>query len=487
MDFFFDGHWRLDFGLGNPNKTAVLIACLLVLSLCLARSPADRPAKRKRSLGTVRFAIFLLVFAGLGGCLIHTYSRGGMLAAIAGLLIAWFSATLGKNRSRPRVGAFAAVCLGLVCYANLDTVNAADRYLLGAGEDRSIGNRLVLWSAAPRMMADAPGGWGFGRSGDSWAQWYQSDDTRYEYRTMVNSHLTWLVELGWVGRFFYLCAWGFVLRLCWPAKRDRHSPGAGIALGVWVAFGVGAVFSSVAEAPVLWVLPLAGLAMTVLGKNPQEEQDPPPSIRWRRDGVAIATLALLTLVAVACFGRTPSDTTQVRARSGDVQLSSPASSANEAQPADSRLRIALVAPDPRILGGHFGRTIRNHIELSPANRQSWLISEKGNLSEPSLDAIVLSGVGPAKISDRWSARSWHVFNPAPDLVRRLLNSPAAHNGDVRIYLGGERRDQDALEIRRMLAGNENITLVQVAGFLHFIRTWTMLVQSSSQSTPPSQP
>src|SRR5690606_25281879 len=83
-------------------------------------------------------------------------------------------------------------------------------------EDRSITNRLVIWKQARRMMVDAPGGLGIRNSGNAYGQWYQPLDQHELYRTLVNSHLTWLVEVGWPLRFLYVFGWVTAVVLCWP-------------------------------------------------------------------------------------------------------------------------------------------------------------------------------------------------------------------------------------------------------------------------------
>ena len=57
----------MDWGLGNPNKTAILIGCLLIL--------AWLPVRKERWGFWLTWALTL----GLGICLIHTYSRGGLV------------------------------------------------------------------------------------------------------------------------------------------------------------------------------------------------------------------------------------------------------------------------------------------------------------------------------------------------------------------------------------------------------------------------
>ncbi len=63
----------MDWGFGNPNKTAALIAILMVAVWGLAY------------IGRWGFWIALVLFTGLGICQIDTYSRGGVFAACVGL------------------------------------------------------------------------------------------------------------------------------------------------------------------------------------------------------------------------------------------------------------------------------------------------------------------------------------------------------------------------------------------------------------------
>ncbi len=229
--FFFKGVWRMDWGLGNPNKTAALIVGLMIGLWALAYM---------RRWG---FWVALAGFTGLGIGLIHTFSRGGFVALICGVapLLLWAPRPWAARRI---VGVVVAVwCIvGFAVY-----LQAHER--LGQGvvrNDPSISNRLDLWKYAPVMMRDAPGGWGFGNSGKAFVDWYQPLDRVESYRTMVNNHLTWLVELGWPGRFLYLACWGAISVLCWPSAQARW---LAIPFGIWLALFVSATFSSVAEEP----------------------------------------------------------------------------------------------------------------------------------------------------------------------------------------------------------------------------------------------
>ncbi len=238
----------MDWGLGNPNKTAALIAELMVAMWGLAY------------LRKGGFWVTLGFFVVLGGCLIHTFSRGGLLAAFVGLTAS--VAFIPRPWPLPRIKAIGVSCLAILVFALY--LNAHERYGQGVIEtDRSITNRAELWRASPVMMVDAPGGWGRGNSGKAYMQWYQPLQHNEQYRTLVNSHLTWLVEFGWPLRFLYIFAWATIFMLCLPTKAARWQA---VPLGVWLTFGVAAFFSSVAESVWLWIVPGLSLAAVFVNR-----------------------------------------------------------------------------------------------------------------------------------------------------------------------------------------------------------------------------
>src|ERR1700722_6908987 len=139
------GLWRMDWGFGNPNKTATLIALIMIAVWIL---------------GYVRrggFWAALILFTGFGVCLILTQSRGGLVGVMMGglIVLAW------TPRPFPFRGFMAVigVCVGFAIFAFI--INAESRYTQGfSGEDRSVDNRLLIWEQVPGMIRDAPNGWG---------------------------------------------------------------------------------------------------------------------------------------------------------------------------------------------------------------------------------------------------------------------------------------------------------------------------------------
>lgn len=150
-EIYFQGFWRMDWGLGNPNKTGALIATLMVAVWIFG------------FIWRKGFWASLVLFSGLGICLVHTFSRGGIVAAIIGLC----PLVLLAPRPWPKVRLFAVIgAVWLIVGASI-FLQAHERLGQGITErDPSISNRFDIWKMTPTMMVDAPNGWGIGNSGN---------------------------------------------------------------------------------------------------------------------------------------------------------------------------------------------------------------------------------------------------------------------------------------------------------------------------------
>ena len=238
-DLFFRGGGipRLQLGFDSPNKAAVLLGSLVLVFAVAAFRARRRPA-----------AVAFGVASGLAWCgLVLTYSRGGLVAFSAGLLVVLVTFRRRLLKFLPLVLLSVGVVLAGVAFCGREKG-------LALTDDASVGNRLEIWRAAPRMMADSLTGWGLGNAGEAYMGWYQPLRSHERYRTLVSSHLTWLVELGLWGRMAYGAGWLLMLCLCLRRWRQQDDP---LPLSVWLAFGIAATFSSVAESPVLWLVPIA--------------------------------------------------------------------------------------------------------------------------------------------------------------------------------------------------------------------------------------
>lgn len=323
MEFYYDGVLRWDLGFDNPNKTGALLATLAV-GVWLFQA-------WWRGFGFwLSLVLCLICMVGL----IHTFSRGGLVAVLAGFLVLTaFSIKDWRWKPACVAGALALLVAGYALH--LGMAQRSTEWV--AGEDRSVLNRLEIWKMAPAMMTDAPGGWGYGNSGDAFTQWYQETGRLESYRSLVNSHLTWLVELGWPGRVLYLWGWLLVALLCWPGYGRK---GRGTALAVWAVFGISAVFSSVGEEPFLWMIPGLFLLGVLAGRF--REGDWPgrrPVIVTA--GVAVAVAGLFLAVGKAMPG--PSEIERVRG----------ATLVGGLPP-----EYQIVGPDWKVMGRHYGHALR---------------------------------------------------------------------------------------------------------------------------------
>ena len=240
--FLYHGIPRWDFGLESPNKAAILLAFLAILLLA-----AFLRARR----GWITWSCASLA-AVAGYALIHTFSRGGFLALTVGcapLLAAGWRNRFGRKRLVPLLLVAGALAAGMVWTGFAGRLARSD-----PAHDASAGNRLIIWKAVPGMMVDAPGGWGSGNAGDAFMGWYQPLTRHERYRTLVNSHFTWLVEWGWCSRWLYATGWLLVLGMGFARMRKQSDP---LPLALCICLGVGALFSSVAEEWYVWIIPSA--------------------------------------------------------------------------------------------------------------------------------------------------------------------------------------------------------------------------------------
>ena len=242
-EFFYRGVPRWDFGLENPNKTAVLLAFLLLLFLAMIL----RTCRRWILWCCIALAI------PFGYAFVHTFSRGGFVALLAGAAVVFMG--LWHQMERRRWIPLLLMAVMLTC--NAVWIGFAGRLTASVpSADMSVGNRLIVWRAVPDMMADAPGGWGGGNAGTAFMGWYQPLSRHERYRTLVNSHFTWLVECGWCGRWMIVTGWMFVLGLgILRLKQDRDP----LPLSLWTCFCTSAFFSSVAEDWYVWIVPVVAL------------------------------------------------------------------------------------------------------------------------------------------------------------------------------------------------------------------------------------
>lgn len=314
-------------GYENPNKGGCLMAEIALVAVAVLFFA------RRKWLKALGAAAAVASFA----MLVQTQSRGAFVALVLGVLML----------AAPRVRSLFSwrrllIAAGIVCIAAIVLVmsGVGTRFSSGLVNASSPSDalRVKIMKAAPAMMVDAPHGWGFGRSGWSYANWYQAPDEFRVVRTLVNSHLTWLVEFGWCGRVVYLgCLFALMFVLLYVAKCGGNP----LPLALFAEFFTAGLFNSVMEAPTLWLLPCASLALLFL---PPARQ----AITVRKTVAATAAGFILAGILVATLAYIGSKTRHVplRAKSGGVVV-------------NGRSAKTWVVDDNVVLGrGFLGRELR---------------------------------------------------------------------------------------------------------------------------------
>lgn len=179
MEFTYDGMVRLGYGFYNPNHAAALICALLpfLWEWCF---------RTEQKL--IRIAPILLTLL-LTAALIFTFSRTGIAVMI---LEALLYGALKRKINWKWIGAFAVVTLILVFLSGVWM-----RFRL----DGAVMNRPKIWLAGLQLFAANPLGVGGGNSGKLATAFLLPDGI--QCRTLVNSHLTFLVEYGIIFGFIW--------------------------------------------------------------------------------------------------------------------------------------------------------------------------------------------------------------------------------------------------------------------------------------------
>ena len=295
-----DDKSRLRMGFGNPNKAGCLCAELALVGLALA----FLCGRRKWMLVTgaaMSVASFVL--------LVLTASRSGMVAfALGACILAVFR--MRTLLSPKRICAIlAVVALAIGAMVACGTFERFTTKLVDTSSE-SDSFRLDVYRTAPRMMLDAPSGWGLGMSGSAYTTWYQRPDKFKAIRTLVNSHLTWLVEFGWLGRVAYVM---LLAALFWMLLSSACRKGNPLPIALWTAFAAAGVFNSVMESPTLWILPLGALALPFCGGHGK------PTLKdGFRSLVFGAVSAVVVLGGMSIYGASRKSVPEIRASRGHV-------------------------------------------------------------------------------------------------------------------------------------------------------------------------
>jgi hypothetical protein len=357
-DFFYGEMLRWSFGFENPNKAAVIFACLVPL-LWAAWLVAFR--LRSSSWQIISLIGAAIGFLALWCCLLLTFSRGGLVAAVSGMSVVSSWVWFGMSNRAPggwsvilcrRRFWLSVLLIGVVAAAAL-ALGMGTRSAEVIGDDASVGNRIALWSAALQMAYENPGGFGAGRSGAEFMQWYQEVDRTEGYRTMVNSYLTFLVEYGWGSFALLVIMVAALFASTWP---QGNAPQALWVVALWaslVAFMVSGIFSTTMEEPVVWILP--ALATAGLIRMTIAEGWPPLISKIQLARALAGVCVLLSALFTAGMLKSSSDPIQRTFAPTSVENPtivgvSPKITVNPQQ--------LLLYPDESVLGPDWGKLLR---------------------------------------------------------------------------------------------------------------------------------
>ena len=208
MEFVAGDLVRMGFGFFNPNHAATAICALF--PFCWGWRGRWRWVGR-------------LIGAALCVMLAMTYSRTGFVVLVIEAAVLWWRGALGSAHSTsvrgrrwnavPTIwGIILTVCLACVAAWWMWPRLALDGAIL---------NRPKIWLAGLRLFAANPLGIGFGKSGEITSAFMLPDGITV--RTLVNSHLTLLAEMGafvggaWLAFIALALCVGRTMRRTWVA------------------------------------------------------------------------------------------------------------------------------------------------------------------------------------------------------------------------------------------------------------------------------
>jgi len=326
--------------------------------------------------------------------LVYTFSRWAILAGICSAvtfgwigerrqdgsgrlgepslpLAGWWDVVRGMKNTWLRVAV-----LGIALIAT----GAWGRFLIAAQGDKSILNRVTLWTGGLKMIADRPfSGWGDGSAGVNYDNWYQDLSSQTLHGGMTNSYLNIAVEgglpmLGVILFGLFLCIF-----LCHYLASSMSPARKGLLAGA-AAIIVYFALANVGYSTIYYILPLVVLAVAVLilvvfciNKVTQTLLSVPKTSQLNStDKVRASTTVrhvcaifrkpflFATIASVVCvfslylggvYALRNESIRVNRVATGNVLL-------HKAGVSAKTINLTL-APDYRILGANYGRPIRN--------------------------------------------------------------------------------------------------------------------------------
>ena len=233
----------------NPNHQALFFAIPLFLALGLLLRPSrpERGAEAARPAWTasrlLRRGALLLAAAALGGALVLTGSRGGLLGLVAGLVVVLLLSLYGRAVNRAALTVAVVLLIGALV-ASWFGADVALRRVTSARSDAFADVRWAVYDQALRMLGGAPWlGFGLGTFADAFPFYRPAgvpSDKLVDFAH--NDYLQLAAETGAAGTL--ILGWGvfgltlFTLRR-WLLRHDPFVRGLTVgALGALTAVAV---------------------------------------------------------------------------------------------------------------------------------------------------------------------------------------------------------------------------------------------------------
>ena len=441
---------RLRLWFTNPNLAGGLLAlgALAMLGLVFLRR---LPWKIAGIVG----AMTLLAL------LVKTESRASMLAFVFGCGL--MALTRLRKLFSWKIWLPIAVCGALACgYVVLQKNSSRFTTNMFKEGDAKI-SRIPIWMEVPRMVADAPWGWGVGNSGKSYVRWYQKKNTCL-LENLVSGHCTFLVEHGWPLRFLYLFAWGFALVASVRAALRGSTPAP---LAVFGAFALLGMFHPVIYSWELWIVPV-GVALLAARQKTFRDIS-------RGSALIAGGCALLLCVAIFAFGAYGSggkDRLPIAGKGDRVAINGSASG------------VWIVDDDYVLHGGYWwtaGKAMRDWCAAKP-NERNLGYARSIDAVPPSCTRLVLVGEAGEPFCGAWSS----FLDEHPNVKEIVFLSPSFSANDIPTALAGRcgvRVVQGSVAAR--VAGYAELPsgLAVVPGACLYIPDWLDRVADSPANRP----
>jgi hypothetical protein len=367
---------RLSWPFRNPNENGFLYAGLTLFAFSLLVCAPRLWMKFAAGAATVV----------AGEALVLTFSRGSWLAAFLGFAAI---AAFGWRRMREKVTFRFTVSVLAVLLAGTFAVFAArgvskigKNVSRGFTEKTSWSNhvRYDMWKLAPRMMADAPGGWGSFHVGRAFLDWYQDIRELSAPGSLMNDHFTRMARYGHAGRVVYVFSWFALLGVlaAWGLKRRNGGPFA-----VWLAFAAAAWFNPIMPKKWLWAVPSISLLPVVVdaGRLLVARRLPgrKAAVVLPCIALAAAAAAFATVCGIESYGETLRVPVKIRVDGGRVMVKGPKPS-------------IWVFDDGRALGGVFTcKEIRAAFIKDPSRPAVGYVKKLDQLPETGVRRLILGG------------------------------------------------------------------------------------------------